>query len=82
MNAFRVLKYACFHATQGTVVAWWRAAFRGGAEIDVDKLADRKGAADRTAKFREAWDEAQRMFARKMAEKGDDRVEVHANFLH
>eukprot|EP00035_Acanthoeca_spectabilis_P025854 m.460148 g.460148 ORF g.460148 m.460148 type:complete len:245 (+) comp21950_c0_seq1:221-955(+) len=58
------------------VVAWWKAALKGGTEIDIDTIPGRAKMAHKNRQFREAFAEAQAMFAAKMKDREDDRVEV------
>jgi hypothetical protein len=58
------------------VVVWWRAALKGGPEIDVEAIPARAKGAAKTQKFQDALAEAQVMFAAKMAGREDNRVEV------
>mmetsp|Transcript_21657 Transcript_21657/g.56541 ORF Transcript_21657/g.56541 Transcript_21657/m.56541 type:complete len:259 (+) Transcript_21657:310-1086(+) len=58
------------------VTMWWKAAFKGGPEIDVDAIPGRASTAAKTKKFRDAFAEAQAMFVAKMRDAEDNRVEV------
>ena len=53
-------------------VLWWSCVFEGDSEIDVTAITERKLIAQ---DFKEAWNEAHRMFREKVA--GASRVEVH-----
>ena len=59
------------------IVMWWKAAVKGGPEIDVSTIKDRKQQAKKGGKtFSQVFAEAEAAFKAKVKAKGDTRVPV------
>jgi len=61
------------------MVLWWKTPVEGGAEIDVGEIADRTkgtGTAGGDGTYKEAWDEAHRMFKEKIKDKEKGKTEI------